>query len=133
MEDQEIANEVDRITNGKGARVIFDPVGGKRASELMNAASESGIYFLYGALDFDPISLDPMTVLGKSLTIRGFQLMEILQNPVRRTKAVEFVNAGLASGKLKPAIAKTFALDQIVEAHSYMESNAQIGKIVVTV
>jgi len=39
----------------------------------------------------------------------------------------------LAAGKLKPVIARTFSLEQIVEAHRYMESNDQIGKIVVTV
>ncbi|HKH20520.1 MAG TPA: zinc-binding dehydrogenase, partial [Gammaproteobacteria bacterium] len=43
------------------------------------------------------------------------------------------INEGLASGKLKPIIAKTFPLEQIVEAHRFMESNQQIGKIVVTI
>ena len=40
---------------------------------------------------------------------------------------------GLAQGHLKPVIAKTFPLAQIVEAHRYLESNQQLGKIVVTV
>jgi NADPH:quinone reductase-like Zn-dependent oxidoreductase len=40
---------------------------------------------------------------------------------------------GLAEGRLKPVIAKTFPLGEIVEAHRYLESNQQIGKIVVTV
>ena len=40
---------------------------------------------------------------------------------------------GLASGNLKPVISKTFPLAQIVEAHRYLESNQQVGKIVVTV
>ncbi|MFP7695610.1 zinc-binding dehydrogenase [Bacillus subtilis] len=40
---------------------------------------------------------------------------------------------GLASGALKPVVAKTFKLDQVVEAHRFMESNEQDGKIVVTV
>jgi NADPH:quinone reductase-like Zn-dependent oxidoreductase len=40
---------------------------------------------------------------------------------------------GLSAGKLKPVIAKTFTLDQIVEAHRYLESNQQIGKIAATV
>jgi NADPH:quinone reductase-like Zn-dependent oxidoreductase len=39
----------------------------------------------------------------------------------------------LSAGKLNPVIAKTFPLDQIVEAHRYLESNQQVGKIVVTV
>jgi NADPH:quinone reductase-like Zn-dependent oxidoreductase len=43
------------------------------------------------------------------------------------------VNDGLAGGSLKPLVAKTFPLDNIVEAHRYLESNQQVGKIVVTV
>jgi NADPH:quinone reductase-like Zn-dependent oxidoreductase len=39
----------------------------------------------------------------------------------------------LASGEFKPRIDKTFPLTKIVEAHRYMESNAQTGKIVVVV
>jgi NADPH:quinone reductase-like Zn-dependent oxidoreductase len=38
----------------------------------------------------------------------------------------------MQSGKLKPLIDKTFAFDDIVEAHQYMEANGQVGKIVVT-
>jgi NADPH:quinone reductase-like Zn-dependent oxidoreductase len=40
---------------------------------------------------------------------------------------------GLAQGRLKPVIAKTFPLGRIVDAHRYPESNQQFGKIVVTV
>ncbi|MBV8224487.1 MAG: zinc-binding dehydrogenase, partial [Verrucomicrobia bacterium] len=39
----------------------------------------------------------------------------------------------LENGKLEPIISRTFTLDQIVDAHRFMESNEQIGKIVVTV
>lgn len=47
--------------------------------------------------------------------------------------AKRFIIDGLASGQLQPIIAKTFPLDQIVEAHRYLESNQQFGKIIVTV
>jgi len=40
---------------------------------------------------------------------------------------------GLAAGHLKPVISRTFPFDEIVEAHRYLESNQQLGKIVVTV
>jgi NADPH:quinone reductase-like Zn-dependent oxidoreductase len=46
---------------------------------------------------------------------------------------VRFINEGLADGSLKPIIAKTFPLEEIVKAHRYLESNQQIGKVVVTV
>jgi len=40
---------------------------------------------------------------------------------------------GLQEGRLKPVIAKTFPLAQIADAHRYLESNRQFGKIIVTV
>jgi NADPH:quinone reductase-like Zn-dependent oxidoreductase len=59
--------------------------------------------------------------------------MEITGDPERLERAKTFVTDGLAEGSFKPLIAKTFPLDQIVEAHRYLESNQQIGKVVVTV
>jgi len=51
----------------------------------------------------------------------------------RRDKAKAFILDGLVSGALKPRIAQSFAFDEIVEAHRYLESNQQFGKIAVTV
>ena len=45
---------------------------------------------------------------------------------------VEFIEKGLAAGHLKPVNAKTYLLDDIVAGHQYVESNQQIGKIIVT-
>jgi NADPH:quinone reductase-like Zn-dependent oxidoreductase len=50
-----------------------------------------------------------------------------------RARGKRFVTDGLADGSLKPIIAKTFPLEAIVEAHRYLESNQQIGKVVVRV
>jgi len=57
----------------------------------------------------------------------------VLANPGASAKAKKYVFDGLAAGNFKPRIDKTFPLSQIVEAHRYMESNRQVGKIVVTV
>lgn len=47
-------------------------------------------------------------------------------------KARQYVFDHLTNGDFKPRVDKVFPLSQIVEAHRYMESNQQIGKIVVT-
>ena len=132
-EEQDLVAEVKKLTGGKGARVVFDPVGGPILVKLTAAMADRGIFFLYGALSPEPTPLPLMNVLGKSLTIRGYILFEISGDPQRLERAKKFIVDGLAAGKLKPVIAKTFTLDQIVEAHRYLESNQQIGKIVVTV
>jgi NADPH:quinone reductase-like Zn-dependent oxidoreductase len=132
-EEQDLIAEVKKLTGGKGARVVFDPVGGPTVAKLIGAMAEHGILFLYGALSTEPTPLPLFEVLAKTLTIRGYLLFEFTGNPQRLERAKKFIVDGLSAGKLKPVIAKTFPLEAIVEAHRYLESNQQIGKIVVTV
>lgn len=131
-EEQDLVAEVNRITDGKGANVAFDPVGGPEVAKILEALGYLGIFFQYGALDTAPLAVPVMQLLGKDLTVRGYQLFEITKDAARREKAKDYIVKGLASGALKPVVAKTFKLDQIVEAHRFMESNEQVGKIVVT-
>src|SRR5215468_11286982 len=131
--EQNLVKEVLGITGGKGARVVFDPVGGPTFAKLAQATARLGTLFLYGALSPEPTPLPLFDVLGKWVTIRGYVMMEITSDPARLERAKKFVNDGLASGSFKPLVAKTFPLDKIVEAHRFLESNQQIGKIVVTV
>lgn len=132
-QEQDLVEEVNRITGGKGARMAFDPVGGPEVANILRALCYLGTFFQYGALDTADMSIPVMEVLGKNLTIRGYQLFEITHDPERLERAKIFISKGLRNGALRPLIAKTFPLDQIVEAHRYMESNTQIGKIVVEI
>jgi NADPH:quinone reductase-like Zn-dependent oxidoreductase len=132
-DEEDLVKEILRLTDGKGARVVFDPVGGPALAKLAQATAQLGILFLYGALSTEPTPLPLYDVLGRWLTIRGYVLMEITTDPRRLLRAKDFINDGLAGGSFKPLIAKTFPLKEIVDAHRYLESNQQIGKIVVTV
>lgn len=129
--EQDLVAEVSRMTEGKGARMAFDPVGGPEVANILRALSYLGIFFQYGALETADLSVPVMEVLGKDLTIRGYQLFEITQDPERLNRAKDFITRGLESGALQPVVSRTFPLSEIVEAHQYMESNAQIGKIVI--
>jgi NADPH:quinone reductase-like Zn-dependent oxidoreductase len=133
-EQQDIAAEVRRITGGAGARIAFDPVAGPTLARLAAAMAPHGIIFEYGALSGDATPLPLMDLLSKTLTIRGYVLFEITKDPARLERGKRWVIDGLSAGKLKPVIAKTFSsLDEIVNAHRFLESNQQIGKIVVNV
>ena len=132
-DEQDLVKEVLALTGGKGARVVFDPVGGPTFEKLAQATARLGTLFLYGALSSKPTPLPLFGLLGNWLTIRGYVMMEITLDPQRLERAKTFINEGLTDGSLKPIIAKTFPLGEIVEAHRYLESNQQVGKVVVTV
>lgn len=132
-QEQDLVAEVLRITAGKGARVVFDPVGGPTFAKLISAMAPGGIALLYGALSEETTPLPILELLLKNPTIRGYTLLPTSSDPARLQTAYEFIQGGLKTGALKPMIDKVFPFDQIVEAHRYMEANGQFGKIVVTV
>ena len=132
-EEEDLVAEVMRISGEQGARIVFDPVGGPSVETLASATAKGGTIFLYGILSLQPTPFPLFKALINGLTLRGYTLFEITLDPARLSRGVAFVKDGLAEGTLKPIIAKTFPLDHIVEAHRYMQSNQQIGKIIVTV
>jgi NADPH:quinone reductase-like Zn-dependent oxidoreductase len=131
--DEDLPESVMAMTAEKGANVIFDPIGGPMLETLANAAASGATIFEYGALSSEPTLFPLFTSLAKGLTVRGYTLFEITQDAERLARGKQFVYDSLQSGALKPIIDRTFPLDAIVDAHRYMESNQQRGKIVVTV
>ena len=122
-----------RLLQLKGARVVRDPVGGPSFEPLTESMARGGILLQYGALSDEPTPFPLFSVLGKSLTLKGYLYSEIVSDDAALDRAKAFIVAGLESGALKPRIARTFPLDAIQDAHRFLESNDQIGKVVVTV
>jgi NADPH:quinone reductase-like Zn-dependent oxidoreductase len=132
-EEQDLVAEVKRITDGKGARVAFDPVGGANFPKLISALAPQGTVYLYGALSESATTLPVLEMIAKMLTVKGYTVPPTVSDEARRKAAVEYIVKGLASGALRPVIDRTFKFDEMVDAHRYLETNEQFGKIIVTV
>jgi NADPH:quinone reductase-like Zn-dependent oxidoreductase len=130
--EEDLAARLGEIAGTAGVRVVLDPIGGPIFEPLTAAMSRGGILIEYGGLSPEPTPFPLIAVLSKMLTLRGYLVHEILSSPERLNAAKAFVLDGLASGALRPVIAKTFKFDDIVAAHRFLESNEQLGKIVVT-
>ena len=130
--EEDLGARLAEIAGLEGVRVVFDPIGGPNFEPLTTAMSRGGILIEYGALSPDPTPFPIFAVLAKSLTLRGYLVHEISADPDRLEAAKAFIVKGLAAGALKPVIARTFPFERIVEAHRFLESNEQFGKIVVT-
>lgn len=131
-EESDLVAEVMKITRGQGARIVFDPVGGPFIDTLAQAMAQDGVLFIYGGLSGEPTMHPHWPAALKNLSIRGWVASTIWNHAERFARAQELVLLGLANGHLKPVIAKTFPLVDIAEAHRYLESNQQVGKVVVT-
>ena len=131
-ESTDIASEVMRITENKGVNLILDPIAGPQVDLLADCLAYQGKIFLYGQLDPQPTPFPLVKVMKKAASLQGYTLWELVNDDQLKSKAVGDITDWLESGKLTPMIDRVFLLDDIVKAHGYMESNQQIGKIVVT-
>ena len=131
--EEDLVARVKEISGGKGARVIFDAVAGPWVEKLAEAASHGGVIYLYGALSGTATPFPLVRSMRKSLAIQGYTLFDVVSDPAKRAVAQQYVYDKLAAGVFTPRIAKTFPLSQVADAHRYMESNEQVGKVVVTV
>lgn len=132
--EEDLVSRVMSITAGHGADLIFDAVAGTFLETLANAAAPGATIFVYGSLSPDAVTPLPLfAALQKGLKIQGYTLFEITTHPAKLNHAKQYIYDGLKSGVLVPILDRVFSLDQIVEAHQYMESNQQNGKIIVTV
>ena len=132
-EEVDFVQEVMRLTDGKGARVAFDPVGGPNFPKLISALAFQGILYIYGALSDNVTPLPVLEMIAKLQTIKAHNIWLTTGDKTRRKAAVEFVVKGLETGALKPVIDRTFTFDEMADAHRYLEQSGQFGKIVVTV
>ncbi|WP_034857271.1 zinc-binding dehydrogenase, partial [Sinorhizobium sojae] len=131
--EEDLEARLKEISGPQGIRVVFDPIGGPIFEPLTAAMSPGGILIEYGGLSPEQTPFPLFTVLSKSLMLRGYLVHEVIGDPARLEPAKAFILDGVISGSLQPVIARTFPFDQIVEAHRFLESNKQFGKIVVTV
>ena len=122
-------------TGGRGVNLILDMVGGDYINRNYDAAAESGrivqIAFLNGPkaeVNFSRLMLKRLTHTGSTLRPRT-----IAEKAAIARELEEKVWPLLTEGRCKPVIHARFPLAQAAEAHRLMESNAHIGKIVLTV
>ena len=131
--EEDLEARLKAIAGPGGFRLAFDPVGGPIFEPLAAAMSPGGTLIEYGGLSAEPTPFPLFSALSKSLTFRGYLVHEITRDPARLNAAKAFILRGLDAGLLGPVIARTFAFDQIVDAHRFLESNEQLGKIVMLV
>lgn len=133
--DDDFAEVVRADTGGRGVDVILDMVGGDYIDRNIRCCAEDGrivqIAFLRGSkaeVDFMRLMLKRITLTGSTLRARPDAV---------KAGIARWVEAHawplLASGAVKPVIDSTFPLAEAAAAHSRMESNQHIGKIVLTV
>ncbi|MGE3303858.1 MAG: zinc-binding dehydrogenase [Hyphomonadaceae bacterium] len=122
------------LTDKKGADLIVDSVGGPMLAGNVKALALQGRLVSVGRnggntgdCDLDQVAFKRASIIGVTFRTRTPQ-----EAVACAQRFADDCLAALADGRLKPALDKAFAFDKLAEAHAYMRSDGQIGKIVLT-
>ncbi len=131
---QDFVEEVKALTDGAGADVILDMVGGDYVGRNIHAAAFRARILSIAFLKGSRVEVDLMPVMLKQLVLTGSTLRA---RPVSEKAAIarsvlDKVWPLLENGAIAPVINETFPLAQAAKAHQLMESSEHIGKIVLT-
>ena len=126
--------EVKRLTGGQGVNVILDMVAGSYVAKEVECLSEDGRLVIIAVQGGVKSEINAGLVLRRRLTVTGSTLRA---RPVTFKQSIaqaclKNVWPLIERGSIKPVIHSTFAAQDAVKAHALMESNAHIGKIVLT-
>jgi NADPH2:quinone reductase len=132
---QDFVAETKKATDGKGANVILDMVGGDYVERNYEAAATDGRIVQIAVQAGAKVTVNIARLMAKRLTHTGSTLRpRSIPEKAAIARAVEqHAWPLLASGRIKPVIYRTFPLAQAAAAHALMESSAHIGKIVLTI
>jgi len=129
---EDFVEGVNSATDGHGADVILDMVGGDYIERNFKAAAIEGriaqIAFLNGSqadVEFGPLLFKRLTLTGSTLRPRSVEEKAQLARQVE-----ENVWPLVRDGRLRPVISETFALGDANLAHGRMEAGAHIGKLI---
>lgn len=131
--EEDVPAAIRRITGEAGLRLAFDPIAGRFAESLVPCMGEEGRIIFYGGLSDEPTQFDRRASIGKGLSFTGFIVRQIIGYPERLERGITFLLSNLAAGTIAPHVDRVFAFEDVVEAHRYMETNRQVGKIVLKV
>jgi len=122
---------VQQVTQGKGAHVALDAVGGKTGSDVLKCLQPGGRLIIYSRLSPDPIQLYSADVLYKNISINGFGIRAYLESKTAEQKAgiIHSLVTIIGDPAFKMEVAASYPLDDYQEAIKTAVEAKKEGKV----
>ena len=129
--DGELKEKVKNLTDGLGADVIYDAVGGDIFLQCMRCINWKGRVLVIGFPAGIPKVPTNLALLKGCSIVGVFWGSFTGREPEENTKNFDELFSLHAEGKLKPEITKSYSLDQAIEAIKSLEDRTATGKVVI--
>jgi NADPH:quinone reductase-like Zn-dependent oxidoreductase len=139
---------VKELTRGRGADVVLDPIGGRSFETSYRLLAPLGRLVVYGMSAIAPgerrswwraartvlqtPSFKPLSLMNRNKGVFGLNLAHLWDEHQKLDAAMQLLLQEVDSKRIRPVVARTFPLEQAGEAHRYLQSRANVGKVVLT-
>lgn len=129
--NEDFVEVTKRETNGKGADIIYDPVGGEVGERSTKCIAFEGRLLIIGFTSGKFSNFVSNHILIKNYSVVGLHWGNYrVYNPAKIDQAWGELFDLVKAGKLKPVIGGRFKMDQVAEAMDFLSSRKAVGKIV---
>jgi NADPH:quinone reductase len=130
LSDGPLAESVLKLTEGKGADVVLDTVGGDVTGRAVSSLASFGRLVHLGYSAGTTLTIDSLDLIAKPSTIIGFNIL--LVPAERAARDLDEVIALAAQAKYRAVVDKTFPMAEVAEATRYLDERRAVGKVVLT-
>jgi len=143
-----VAEEVRKITRGRGVDVILDPVGGHSFTQSYRMLAPLGRLVMFGLSAAAPGEkrswwravqawaatprFNPLSMINRNRGVFGLNVGHLWDEQGQLGPIMELLLDELRQQRLRPIVAKTFPLERVSDAHRFIQSRSNIGKVVLT-
>jgi NADPH:quinone reductase-like Zn-dependent oxidoreductase len=142
-----VESDVKRITRGRGVDVILDPLGGASFGASYRMLAPLGRLIMLGVSSMSGEKrsawrvlrswwamkpFDPLSLINRNRGVFGLNVGHLWDERRELQPLMNLVLTELSAGRLEPIVARTFPLERAADAHRFIQSRANIGKVVLT-
>jgi NADPH:quinone reductase-like Zn-dependent oxidoreductase len=143
-----VADEVKKLTHDRGVDVILDPIGGRSFTSSYRMLAPLGRLIIFGLSAaapgerrniwhafqawFSTPRFNPLSLINRNRGVFGLHIGHLWDERRQLAPLMEMLISELRAERLKPVVARTFPLERAADAHRFIQSRQNIGKVVLT-
>jgi synaptic vesicle membrane protein VAT-1 len=143
----DVREEILNLTKGRGVDVVLDPIGGRSFAESYRMLAPMGRLILVGVSSvaaerrsvlkllktwWTMPSFGPLSLINRNRGVFGLNVGHLWSERRPLQSLMELILEELRAGRLQPVVSRTFPLERAADAHRFIQSRANIGKVVLT-
>lgn len=144
----DVESEVRRITRGRGADVILDPIGGRSFTTSYRMLAPLGRLVVFGlsaAVRGEQRNVwhafrawmatprfNPLSLINRNRGVFGLHLGHLWDEHAQLSALMSMILSEVTAERLRPVVARTFPLERVADAHRFIQQRMNIGKVILT-